>query len=146
MFRGPKTCAGEPNCGTVLIAPVGSPFCRRLMVPPSVRASQSVLVLVMLLKSTDTSRLRAPKFTFLNTRRSAAVRVGSRYDPSGSTLTVRVAAHRLRRDDLPRDHGAALRVQVAGEADVVPRQDVGARHLELVRPIADLTGDRAGRC
>ena len=29
-----------------------------------------------------------PKFIVLNTRRSAAVRVGSRNEPSGSTLTV----------------------------------------------------------
>ena len=34
---------------------------------------------------------------------------------------------------------AALRVEVGGEADVVPRQDVDAGQLELVRAIADLT-------
>ena len=58
------------------------------MVPPSVRASHAVLVLVMLLKSTDTSNERGPNVVVLNTRRSDAARCASRYEPSGSTLSV----------------------------------------------------------
>ena len=34
----------------------------------------------------------------------------------------------------------ALPVEIAGDTDFVPRQDVGARHLELLRPIAGLAG------
>ena len=45
MFTGTTSVLvmtdGDPNCGTVLMAPFGSPSCRRLMVPPSTRASHA---------------------------------------------------------------------------------------------------------
>ena len=45
---------------------------------------------------------------------------------------------------MPRDRRAALHVEVAGDADLVERQHVGARDLELVRTVADLARDGPG--
>ena len=55
----------------------------------------------------------------LKTRRSPTVRCGSRYEPSGSTLTVLLPPTVCAAVICRVIGDAALRVEVAGEADVV---------------------------
>ena len=101
------------------MAPVGLPFCRRPIVPLSVRASHTVFALVMLLKSTELSRLR---FAEVHGLEHAQVHHGPRVEPRRAQrlhVDRAAAADRLRHRDLPRERRAALRVEVAGQPDVV---------------------------
>ena len=131
------------NWGTVLIAPVGSPSCRRLIVPlKRAHVPRRVRVDEVVEVHRHFEAARPPK---LNCLEDAEVhdgpRVGSRSEPSGSTFTVLLpptvcATVTCRVTAMP-----LCEFKLRGDADVVPRQYVGPRQLELVRPVAELPVD-----
>ena len=80
---------GVPNCGTVLIAPAGSPPTRNDDTPVSVRTDQTVFALVTF--DTANTTLKDRPLPIANSRdacRSSVVSASRRSLLNGSTLTV----------------------------------------------------------